>query len=391
MKHRLTLNILLSLPLFLAMASTAQAATTWYVNGVSGSDSNNCMSSTPACKTIGRAISLASSGDSIMVAAATYGENLTISKSLNVIGASASTTIIDGGWVGRVITVSSATSHVTLANLTMRNGHPPCCADGGGISNAGTLTINASAISGNNSNGGLGGGIANTGTLTISNSTINGNMGSYRGGGIYNVGTVTVNNSTISGNVALYGGGIDNDGLLTINNSTLSSNQAIRHCYFPRGCSGGAGGAIYNDNTMTINNGTLSGNSASSSGGGGILTCCLDRSVIQNSIVANNSGGNCSGPTASNGYNMSSDSSCNFSNSGDRNNTDPMLGPLQNNGGPTQTMALLPGSPAIDAGNPSGCKDASGHLLTTDQRGMPRPDKEDTGGCDMGAYEKQTD
>ena len=68
-----------------------------------------------------------------------------------------------------------------------------------------------------------------------------------------------------------------------------------------------------------------------------------------------------------------------------------MLGPLQNNGGPTATMALLPGSPAIDAGNPSGCTGGLGHLLKTDQRGSRRPDKEDTGGCDMGAYERQQD
>jgi len=66
-----------------------------------------------------------------------------------------------------------------------------------------------------------------------------------------------------------------------------------------------------------------------------------------------------------------------------------MLGPLQNNGGPTQTQALLPGSPAVDAGNPNGCTDGSGNLLKTDQRGAPRPDPEDTGGCDIGAFEKQ--
>jgi len=76
---------------------------------------------------------------------------------------------------------------------------------------------------------------------------------------------------------------------------------------------------------------------------------------------------------------------------GDLNNTDPLLGSLQNNGGPTQTMALLSGSPAIDAGNPAGCTDGLGHLLKTDQRGMPRPDPEDKGGCDMGAYESQSD
>lgn len=74
----------------------------------------------------------------------------------------------------------------------------------------------------------------------------------------------------------------------------------------------------------------------------------------------------------SNGYNISSDGTCNFSKVGDRNNTDPMVGPLQNNGGPTDSGTLLPGSPAIDAGNPSGCRDSQGNLLTTDQRGYPR-------------------
>ena len=69
-----------------------------------------------------------------------------------------------------------------------------------------------------------------------------------------------------------------------------------------------------------------------------------------------------------------------------------MLGSLQNNGGPTQTMALPSGSPAVDAGNPNGCTDGLGHLLKTDQRGAPRPDRpEDTGGCDIGAFEKQSD
>jgi len=92
----------------------------------------------------------------------------------------------------------------------------------------------------------------------------------------------------------------------------------------------------------------------------------------------------------SKGYNMSSDNSCNFHNSGDWNNADPKLGQLQNNGGPTQTMAVPLESPAIDAGNPSGCRDAHGNLLTTDQRGQPRPDKDTQSfGCDMGAYERQ--
>ena len=100
-------------------------------------------------------------------------------------------------------------------------------------------------------------------------------------------------------------------------------------------------------------------------------------------------GGTCYGAVTSNGYNLSSDNTCNFNGPGDRNNTDPKLGTFGYNGRPTQTIPLLSGSPAIDAGNPSGCTDGQGHLLTTDQRGMPRPDPGDPGGCDMGAYESQ--
>jgi hypothetical protein len=76
---------------------------------------------------------------------------------------------------------------------------------------------------------------------------------------------------------------------------------------------------------------------------------------------------------------------------GDKNNTNARLGTLAYYGGPTQTIPLLSGSPAIDAGNPSGCTDRLGHLLKTDQRGLPRPDTEDKSGCDMGAYERQSD
>ena len=85
-----------------------------------------------------------------------------------------------------------------------------------------------------------------------------------------------------------------------------------------------------------------------------------------------------------------SDDNCNFTGAGDLNNTDPLLGPLQYNGGPTQTLALPPGSPAVDAGDPNGCTDGLGHLLKTDQRAKPRPGTANTG-CDMGAYERQSD
>jgi hypothetical protein len=406
MKHKLVFSSLL-LALSLASAPTARAITTWYVDGAHGSDSNNCTSSQTACKTIGHAIALAHSGDSIMVAAATYKENLNIGFSLNVLGSGAGTPIIDGGGVNTVITVSSANAHVSLSKLIVQNGFAKF---GGGINNSGTLAMSNSTITGNTAHFyGCGGGIYNTGTLIVNSSTISQNhaVGSLlkpaSGGGICNPGgTATINNSTLSGNYALAaGGGIQSGGTLTINNSTISGNMTLSTA--ASAISGGSGITINNStisgNThqnglgcsiggsgMTLSNTTISGNVA----GNGYVVLCATAS-LQNSIIANNSGGNCGSGVVSKGYNLSSDSSCNFSNSGDRNNTDPKLGPLQNNGGPTLTMALPSGSPAVDAGNPSGCKDGQGHLLTTDQRGMPRPDKEDTGGCDMGAYERQSD
>ena len=410
---------LLGTALLLALAPIA-SATTWYVNGVSGSDSNNCRLSTSACRTIGHAISLAASGDTVIIAAATYSENLTINISLNVFGSSASTTIIDGGLRGAVVTVSNATAHVTLSNLTLRNGKNT---NGGGIKNSGTLTLTSSTVRGNSApipcriiviggaphilclGAAAGGGINNSGTLIISNSIISGNRAggfcnetnprgvcAALGGGIYNAGMLLmIQNSTLTGNSVsttclLYlchtvgmGGAVDSIGKVTLSNTTVEGHSAS--C--PGGCSGS--GAIVNSlGNLAMNNSTVSGNPA-----GGIFN--RGTATLQNSIIANNIGNNCGGTITSYGYNLSSDGTCSLNGPGDMKNIDPLLGPLQNNGGPTQTMALLPGSPAIDAGNPSGCTDGQGHLLKTDQRGVPRPDKEDVAGCDMGAYERQSD
>src|ERR1700730_1573196 len=122
MKHRLAFSILALLALSLALAPTALASTKWYVDGMHGSDNNNCQSRQHACKTIGHAISLASSGDSIMVAAATYTENLSIGFSLKIVGSGAKTTIIDGGGVNTVVTIPSTGAHVALSKLTIFNG-----------------------------------------------------------------------------------------------------------------------------------------------------------------------------------------------------------------------------------------------------------------------------
>jgi predicted outer membrane repeat protein len=388
------LMCLAAMTLFAAVPA-AVASGKWYVDGVNGSDSNNCESTHTACKTIGHAISLASKGDFISVAAATYTENLTIPFSLEIVGSSAMTTIIDAGGVASGVLISLPKAQVLLSRLTVRNGGGK--GDGGGIYNCfPTLTIVDSIISGNSARKGdgsvgFGGAIYNcpSSTLTVINTTFSGNS-AEQGGAICNGGTLTINNSTFDRNTALRleGGAIRNYGTLTINNSTFSGNRAP----------GGVGGAINNGEafglkgTLSINNSTFSGNTAADGKGGGIFNPDGIPAIIQSSILANNSGGDCHGTVTSNGYNLSSDSTCNFNSAGDLNSTQPILGPLHNNGGPTATRAELQGSPTIDAGDPSGCTDSQGHLLKADQRGEPRPGKyKHDHRCDMGAYERQHD
>jgi nitrous oxidase accessory protein NosD len=202
MKDRLLASFLFAV-VFLTLASTAMAKT-WYVNGVSGSNHHSCTSPSTACKTIEHAISLAAPFDEINVAPATYVENLTIGLSIRILGSGASTTIVDGGGVGPVVSISRG--NVTLAGMTFRNGGSKngCC---GGIGNGGTLTLSNSIISGNATNG-SGAGIGNSGTLTLSNSIISANAVNIScsescvgvGGGIANSGRLVIDNSTISGN-----------------------------------------------------------------------------------------------------------------------------------------------------------------------------------------------
>ncbi len=219
---------------------------------------------------------------------------------------------------------------------------------GGGIYNgSGTLTVTNSTLSGNSAygygNGGYGGGIGNAnGTLTVTNSTLSGNSAYYGGGIVNDSGTGTVSNSTLSGNSATYGGGgIDNGGTLTVINSTLSNNSANN------------GGGIVNTVTLTLNN-TIVANSAS---GGDVF----DRGTLTGS------------------HNLIEDGSDGLP---DTITGDPKLGPLADNGGPTFTQALLPGSPAIDAGDntliPAG--------VTTDQRGTGYA-RIENGTVDIGAFE----
>ncbi|NOT03338.1 MAG: sortase [Anaerolineales bacterium] len=374
----------------------------------------------------------AASGDTINIPAActitltgANGEDanasgdLDFTKSLNIVGADAGSTIIDGDNIERIFHNTGAFT-VNISSVTIRNGR-------GGIVNpyTGIMTVTNSTLSGNQAVGSSGGGIHNGGTLTVMNSTFFGNQG-FSGGGIYNWGTLTVTNSSFSSNQAYpsNGGGIRNSGNLTVTNSTFSSNQAdtygggiqnggihdggtlhVQNSTFSGNYAKSSGGGISNwFGTLTVKNSTFSGNRAPHGGGiynysymgtvsatnstfsgnqasvgGGIFGIA----TLSNTIVANSvSGGDCSpGGTSSitaEAYNFDTDGSC--GNATQKTIAEINLGQLADNGGPTQTMALLSGSHAIDVGNAAICLG----IGNVDQRGVNRPQG---AGCDIGAYE----
>ncbi len=209
-------------------------------------------------------------------------------------------------------------------------------------------------------------------TFTIKNGLANTAVGivAKAGGGILNLGNLVVDKSTFSNNTAVdFGGALNNyTGALIVTNSTFSGNSANN-----------SGGGIFADGTVTVTNSTFSGNSALNTGGG--VTRNTGTMTLRNTIVASSSsGGNCAGVITNGGNNLDSGTTCGFgSANGSYSNVNSRLAPLADYGGSTATFALLPGSPAIDAGNVTTC-------AATDQRGVARSLY---GACDSGAFESR--
>jgi len=310
---------------------------------------------------------------------------------------------------------------------------------GGAISNSGELHVNGGTIRRNAARQ-AGAGVYNVGNATLTNAAVADNLLHCRfpgpspanGGGIYSYGSLILISSTISGNSArgysngddyageARGGGIFSHGSLSVVNSTISSNSAEGGSFYGVGGAFGGGIAYVGGGTLNLSNSTIALNSAIGGYGsnvgpneafaGGIFIIPNGQPApvanVKSTIIALNSADTSPdvyGPFHSQGFNLigKKDGSTGFGSATDLKGTikvplNPKLGLLQNNGGATQTMALLPGSPAIDKGT---SVTIAGTTLTTDQRGSGFPRTHDNGaianaaggnGTDIGAFELQT-
>ena len=234
-----------------------------------------------------------------------------------------------------------------------------------------TVTVNGLTITEGNADGGVGGGILNTGNLTLTNSTVSYNNAPSDGGGIYVfVGaTLTVKNSTFNNNYSAANGGaiVNNAGTITVINSTINSNTS----------NSASGGGIATWGNATIINSTIA-NNASMSGGGGIHRGS-STVTIKNTIIADNNPQNCSMASASGFNNLDDDGTCIVA----TNSASINLGTFGDYGGLTNTVPVLTGSSAFEAGDPTTCADA-GTVNNLDQRGVARPQGAT---CDVGAFE----
>lgn len=356
------------------------------------------------------AINNATAGDTIKIASGTYTEaGITVDKDLVLDGDGVGKTIVQAAAAeatasDRVFSISAGVT-ATLQDMSIRHGYPDSSQGGGaGILHLGTmLSINNCLITLNRFSSGFGlrgGGIYSKGHLTINNSSVSNNTGDaveHDGGGIFMenaASDLVIRNSTISDNTDWnFGGGvlIYSANSATIINSTISGNEAM---------TGSNGGGIWNGSTTTISFCTISNNRVIGSGNGGGIYISSGSITIKNSIVAENTADSGSGPDlygtvfTTLGGNLIGDNSNvaavfpagTVNANGDYVGTnaspvDPLLDSLADNGGPTQTIALLGLSPARDLA--AQCTDTQNVAVTTDQRGYLRP----TSDCDIGAYD----
>lgn len=355
-----------------AHQSDTHAAGPWYVKP-GGNDGNSCQSTTEACATINGAIAKADASDTIYIAEGTYTSAgmavVLLDKNVNLSGgwdldfvSHDSLSIIDAQYERRGMIISANVT-TSIEKVDITHGVGQSSGGGGGImiGNNATVTLTDSVIQEIQSYGAISASLAN---LTLVRTTIRHSIDQ----GILNyLGTLKMVSSAIVGNTY----GIVSNGETFIENSTISGNT---HGGIAMDCSG----------SINISSSTITENHDF-----GLRTYWCNSAVMQNTILAGNVGTvyqDCTGPLSSNGYNIIGNmAGCGFvSTTGDLTNVDPKLWPLQDNGGSTQTYALLNSSPAIDGGNPDGCKDSGGILLENDQRGSPR-----NGRCDIGAYERQ--
>lgn len=351
----------------------AHAAGPWYV-APGGNDGNSCLSAGSPCATINGAIGKASSADTIYVATGTY----TNSTGSEVVLLNKSATL-SGGW-DTTFTVQSEMS--TIDGEGARRG---ATVNNGVTASVERFVVQNGEISGEGAGEGAGDGILNDGTLTLNRVHIRQNAkgNSGGGGGIMNTGTLIISNSAVTDNGTINGciGGIFNIGSLTLNNSTVSGNASNPIVCAPVGGIANSGGSL------TLNNATVTNNI-----NGGLWSYPPNSASLRNSLIARNTLSNGSPSDCdstdvhiSQGYNIIGAVTCTITSTvGDQFGSssfpiDPRLGPLTSS--PTY-HPLLPGSPAIDAGNPAGCTDNLGNPLNSDQRGVAR-----VGRCDIGAFE----
>jgi hypothetical protein len=332
--------------------------------------------------------------------------------SLTINGPASPGITISGDNRVEVMTIATG-GKVAVNNVTISDGLTTSrLHGGGGIDNNGLLTVNKSTFSGNKSSYIVAGAIFNNAgaTLTVTDGTFANNENAVANTGGTPGGTVIIISSTFSRNTdsAVY-----NDGEMTLTNSTFSGNIAgggagggvlnlkllnVTNCTFSNNNGGSYGGGIANGGVLTITNSTFSDNSVTSIGvgGGAIYSDGGGSSAsVKGSILAANGVDNCLGTLTDAGYNISDDASCGFAKTGSANNGDlvnPLLSTagLADNGGPTETIALQDGSPAIDAIPLAHCTDqaAPPNPIITDQRLFRRPDPGEAN-CDIGAYEFQ--